>query len=318
MNSKVKLHPRNKHKQEYDFNRLCKAVPQLAAFIETKYGKRTLDFADPQAVKLLNKALLKDNYDIDFWDLPDGFLCPPIPGRADYIHYLADLLKSTFADKLEHKFVKVLDIGTGASCIYPLLGYKSYAWQFVATDIEIPSIKAAKKIVSANKGLSKVIELRHQKQANQIFQGVFKEHEKFHLTLCNPPFHDSPEQAAQGSEKKWQNLGRGNQKQKSATPLLNFAGRSNELWCKGGELAFIRKMIRESRDYGQQVIWFTSLVSKKESLSKIKLALKKANVTQTKTVKMEQGNKVSRFIAWSFLTPEQQISYFSKEGKLKC
>lgn len=313
VNKKVKLHPRNKHKQNYDFKRLCEVVPELARFIETKYGKRTLDFANPEAVKLLNKALLKESYDIDFWDLPDGFLCPPIPGRVDYIHYLADLLESTFPDKIAHNKVKVLDIGTGANCIYPLLGYKSYDWRFVASDIEIPSIKMAETIVNANKGLSKVIEIRHQIQPNQIFQGVIKEQEKFHLTMCNPPFHDSQEQAALGSEKKWRNLGKNHQKQKSGLPHLNFAGRSNELWCKGGELAFIRKMVRESRHYGQQVAWFTSLVSKKDNLSQIKLALKKANVTQMTTVKMEQGQKISRFIAWSFLTPEQQMGGFQEQ-----
>lgn len=313
MNRKAKLHPRNQHQQSYDFERLCKAVPTLARFIENKYDNHTIDFANPEAVKLLNKALLKDNYDIDYWDIPEGFLCPPIPGRADYIHYLADLLQSTFEVKIDHEKVRVLDIGTGANCIYPLLGHKSYAWQFVATDIETLSINTAKQIVAANKGLSKAIEIRHQTQSNQIFQGVVKDQERFHLTLCNPPFHDSPEQAAQGSKRKWQNLGKSKQKQKYGSPALNFAGRSNELWCNGGELAFIRKMIRESRAYGQQVVWFTSLVSKKDNLSNIKLVLKKANVTQLKVVKMTQGQKVSRFIAWSFLTPEQQIRLYQQE-----
>lgn len=311
MNSKAKLHPRNKHSQNYNFDRLCKAVPELTRFIESKYDKQTVDFANPMAVKLLNKALLKDNYNIDYWDIPEGFLCPPIPGRVDYIHYLADLLQSTFSDKIDHQKVKVLDIGTGANCIYPLLGHQSYGWRFVATDIEMPSIKMATQIVNANRGLSKVIEIRHQKQPCQILQGVIKDQEKFHLTLCNPPFHDSPEQAAQGSERKWQNLGRG--EQKHGSPALNFAGRSNELWCKGGELAFVRKMVRESWHFRQQIAWFTSLVSKKGTLSHIKLALKKANVAQVKTIKMEQGQKISRFIAWSFLTPEQQISSFQQD-----
>lgn len=313
MNSKAKLHPRNQHRQNYDFKRLCEAVPQLTDFLKHKYGKQTLDFVEPEAVKLLNKALLKAHYDVDFWDIPDGFLCPPIPGRVDYIHYLADLLQSTFNDKIAHKNVRVLDVGTGANCIYPLLGYKSYKWQFVASDIEMRSIKAAKQIVNANKGLSKVIEIRHQSTANQIFQGVLKEQEMFHLTMCNPPFHDSPEQANQGSERKWQNLDKGKQQQKNNAPRLNFAGKSNELWCNGGELTFTRKMIAESRHYGRQVAWFTCLVSKKDNLSKIKLALKKANVIQMQTVKMEQGQKVSRFIAWSFLTPEQQMSVFRGE-----
>lgn len=310
MNSKAKLHPRNKHKHDYDLVQLCKAVPELTRFVEKKHSKQTINFANPEAVKLLNKALLKDSYNIEYWDIPEGFLCPPIPGRVDYVHYLADLLQTTLGSKLEHKRVNVLDIGTGANCIYPLLGHKSYGWQFVASDIEIPSVKMAKQIVKANKGLSKAIEIRHQKQSNQIFQGIIKEQETFHLTLCNPPFHDSAAQAAQGSERKWQNLGKA--KQQQGSPSLNFAGRANELWCQGGELAFIGKMIGESWHYRQQVAWFTTLVSKKDNLSSIKLALKKAKVAQTQTVKMAQGQKISRFIAWSFLTPEEQIALFTE------
>ena len=310
VNSKAKLHPRNTHRQNYDFKQLCEVVPQLSGFVENKHGNQTLDFANPEAVKLLNKALLKHNYDIDFWDIPEGFLCPPIPGRVDYIHYLADLLHSTLSETVAHKNVKVLDIGTGANCIYPLLGYKSYAWEFVATDIDPLSINTAKQIVNANKGLSEAIEIRHQKQSAQIFQGIIKASEKFHLTMCNPPFHNSPEQAAQGSDRKWRNLKRDDQANQHGSPSLNFAGRSNELWCKGGELAFIRKMVRESRHYGQQIAWFTTLVSKKDNLGQIKLALKKSPVEQVKVIKMAQGQKVSRFIAWSFLTPEQQNSLF--------
>ena len=313
MNSKAKLHPRNKHNQDYNFDRLCKAVPELARFIVKSHGKQTLDFANPVAVKLLNKALLKADYNIDFWDIPEGFLCPPIPGRVDYIHYLADLLQSTLQKEIQHNKVKVLDIGTGASCIYPLLGNQSYGWRFVATDIDMQSVKLAKQMINANHGLSKSIEIRHQTQSNHIFQGIINAHERFHLTLCNPPFHDSPEQAAKGTNRKWQNLGKA--QQKNVPPTLNFAGRANELWCKGGELAFIRNMVRESRHYEQQVAWFTSLVSKKDNVGAIKLALKKANAKQIKVVKMSQGQKISRFIAWSFLTPEEFISWHRKTSK---
>ncbi|GEA12164.1 23S rRNA (adenine(1618)-N(6))-methyltransferase RlmF [Alteromonas sp. KUL49] len=309
MNAKSKLHPRNKHNQDYDFGQLCKFVPELTGFIESKYGKRTLDFSNSDAVKLLNKALLKAYYDIDHWDIPPGFLCPPIPGRVDYIHYLADLLQSSVKGKIDHKKVRVLDIGTGANCIYPLLGHKSYGWRYVATDIEARSVKMAKQIVNANQGLSKVIEIRHQKQSNQIFQGIINEGERFHLTQCNPPFHNSAEEAAQGSQRKWKNLGKNTKVSDGKTPALNFAGRSNELWCKGGELRFVRKMVRESQHYAQQVVWFTTLVSKKDNVSGIKLALKKVNAKQVKVVKMAQGQKISRFIAWSFLTAEEQADY---------
>jgi len=87
------LHPRNRHHQRYDLPALCQAHPELQGFITLNpVGEQTIDFANPLAVKALNKALLAHFYAVKHWDIPDGFLCPPVPGRADYIHHLADLL----------------------------------------------------------------------------------------------------------------------------------------------------------------------------------------------------------------------------------
>ena len=90
---KSKLHPRTKHRGRYDFTKLIVGCPELAEFVKpNNYGDESVDFSDPQAVKTLNKALLKFFYDVSFWEIPSNYLCPPIPGRADYIHYVADLL----------------------------------------------------------------------------------------------------------------------------------------------------------------------------------------------------------------------------------
>jgi len=298
MITKITLHPRNKHRHGYDFTNLIKAHPTLSPFIiQNKHNQQeTIDFSNADAVKALNSALLKKNYQIQHWDFPTGYLCPPIPGRVDYIHYLADLLKETNIP-IEGK-VSVLDIGTGATCIYPILGAREYGWHFVATDIDPISIKTASANVRANKNIAKQISCRLQNNNANIFDGIITPNEYYHLTMCNPPFHKSLTDASTGTNRKWKNLNKGNHPHKKES--LNFGGQKAELWCQGGEVAFIRNMIKESKHYQKQVLWFTCLVSKKDHLSLIKLSLKKAKVTQIKVVKMAQGQKTSRFIAWSF------------------
>ncbi len=302
---KTSLHIKNRHRHGYNFNTLAKAHPELTNFIiKNKFnGQATIDFSNANAVKSLNLALLKKDYQIDDWEIPQGFLCPPIPGRVDYIHYLADLLNGTQLSCEQAKLpVTVLDIGTGASCIYPILGQREYNWNFVATDIDKISIKFANKNIQNNNSLSHHVNCRLQANADHIFTGIIQENEFYHLTMCNPPFHKSLAEASQGTQQKWQKL---NKSAKQAKPKdtsnLNFGGQKAELWCKGGELAFIRKMIKESKYFQKQVLWFTCLVSKKDNLSQIKLSLKKAKVSDIKVIKMAQGQKISRFIAWSYL-----------------
>jgi 23S rRNA (adenine1618-N6)-methyltransferase len=297
------LHKNNRHKQGYNFTALVKAHPDLSQFIiKNEYNNQdTIDFANPLAVKSLNLSLLKSEYHVAFWDIPDGYLCPAIPGRADYIHHLNDLLATTPKVLLPNKTpVNVLDIGTGASCIYPILGQREYDWHFVASDVDPVSIKVAQHIISSDKSLDKKINCRLQPNSNHIFTGIIAENEFYHLTLCNPPFHSSLAEASQGTTRKLRNLNKANPPSKSQEKTLNFGGQKAELWCPGGELAFIGKMIKESKVYQKQVLWFTCLVSKKDHLSKLKLSLKKSNAKQVKVINMAQGNKISRFIAWSF------------------
>lgn len=303
MTTKTALHPRNKHRHGYDFTRLIKSYPALAVFIKKNEfnQKETIDFSNSEAVKALNSALLKSYYGISHWDFPQSYLCPPIPGRVDYIHYLADLLKHSATNLAAINMpskVKVLDIGTGATCIYPILGATEYGWHFVASDIDPVSVKTASVNVSANSHITKKVQCRLQENAKHIFQGIIKAGEFYQLTLCNPPFHKSIDDATAGTTRKWHNLNKSAKNFNKNT--LNFGGQSAELWCQGGELAFIRQMIKESIGFHKQVLWFTCLVSNKDHLSKIKLSLKKAKVSQFKVIKMAQGQKISRFIAWSF------------------
>ena len=287
--TKSSLHPKNKHKQSYDFKSLIEVLPELEshAFVN-KYETTTINFFEPEAVKALNKAILLKHYNIKNWDIPDGYLCPPIPGRADYIHYIADLI--------DHKVnANVLDIGTGANCIYPLLGVKEYNWDFTASEIDEIALKNAKKIVTSNK-LSENIKLVLQSNSKEMFYGIIDREDFFDVSVCNPPFYTSQLEAEKANKRKVKNLSKKNHKEEIKT----FGGQNNELWCKGGEKDFIKKMIKESYKFRDNVNWFTVLVSNKNHLKAFEQAVHNVKVKEQRIIEMKQGQKTSRILAWRF------------------
>ncbi|PIJ48684.1 23S rRNA (adenine(1618)-N(6))-methyltransferase [Erwinia sp. OLTSP20] len=288
------LHPRNRHRDRYDMTALCQAHAPLAAFIRVTPGaEKSIDFADPLAVRALNQALLKHHYAIQFWQLPTGFLCPPVPGRADYIHCLADLLAEQPRRQPADE-VAILDIGCGANLIYPLIGQHEYGWRFTGSEVNEAAIKSASTIIAGNPGLNRKIRLRRQKDPLALFRGIIHKNEYYAATLCNPPFHASAAMAQAGSQRKQRQLGL------APDAPLNFAGQAQELWCEGGEAGFIGRMISESVDFARQCGWFTCLVSRKENLPPLYARLKAAGAHEVRTVAMAQGQKQSRFIAWRF------------------
>lgn len=301
---KVRLHIRNKNRERYDLEALKVAVPELADHITiNKYEAESVDFANPVAVKLLNKALLSHYYGIKNWEFPVENLVPPIPGRADYLHYMADLLgQSNFGDMPEGDKIKVLDIGVGASCIYPIIGVTEYGWNFIGSDIDAQSIESSTNIVNSNPSLEGKVECRLQEDPKSFFAGILNDDEKIDFSMCNPPFHSSTEEAQKVSHRKVKNLSG----KKTAKVELNFAGISNELICEGGEAKFIHSMITESQDFAKNCFWFTTLVSKQSNLKGIYKSLNEMEVAQIKTIPIGTGNKSSRIIAWSFLSKEEQ------------
>ena len=301
---KSELHPRNPHRERYDFKLLTAAHPALAPFVRLNpHGDESIDFADPAAVKALNTALLKQGYGIEQWDIPEGYLCPPIPGRADYIHHIADLLGGSNGGKIPlGPKVRCLDVGVGANCIYPIIGSHAYGWSFVGTDIDPVAIESANRIVAAHPFLKARVECRLQAQPHHIFQGMIQEGEMFDLIISNPPFHASMAAAQAQTLRKLSNLGF----EKTTTPIRNFGGQNGELWCLGGEEKFVQDMIRESKPFAASCLWFSSLISNYEHLASIYRFLEKAKATEVVTAEMGQGNKISRIVAWSFLTEEQR------------
>jgi 23S rRNA (adenine1618-N6)-methyltransferase len=307
MKSKEKgagLHPRNIHQGRYDLPALALTVPELKEVIFTNdYAQLSIDFANPSAVKLLNKALLLHYYDLSYWDIPAGHLCPPVPGRADYILHVGDLLASNQGQPgSQGAEIRVLDIGTGANLIYPILGTSLFGWSFVGTEIEHRALSNAAEIIASNPRLGDKVSLRYQADAEAVFQTVIEAGEYFDLSICNPPFHESAEVALAGSQRKIKNL----KGKSTASPVLNFGGKASELWTAGGEIGFIGRMIQESVSIQEQVGWFTVLVSKSAHLPFFLAQLEEVGVNSQKVLEMGQGNKRSRILAWTFLTVHQR------------
>ncbi|MGR5192727.1 23S rRNA (adenine(1618)-N(6))-methyltransferase RlmF [Vibrio rotiferianus] len=319
--AKSGLHERNAHRGRYDFNKLVTAEPQLKPFvIKNPKGEDSINFSDPKAVKMLNKALLAAYYDIEYWDIPDTYLCPPIPGRADYVHRVAELLDDEVKGKYAHQKVRALDVGVGANCIYPIVGVTQYDWHYIGSDVDPKSIESAQVIVERNASLNGKVELVQQSSESNIYRGIIQPHDRYDVTTCNPPFHRSAEEAAMGSQRKIDNL-KANQRKKgikvqpnqvkTSKPALNFGGQNAELWCEGGEAAFIRKMANESQAFSAQVLWFTTLISKKDNVRPMRKQLEKLGVKAIRVVEMSQGQKISRFVAWSYMDKQQRKAWIA-------
>lgn len=288
------MHPRNKHAEGYDFAALTKSVPELAAFVRPSPSRRpTIDFADPAAVKALNRALLKVFYGVEHWDIPPGYLCPPVPGRADYIHAAADLLASTNGGEIPRgDAVRVFDVGIGANCIYPIIGRAEYGWRFTGSDIDPAALARAEKTIAANASLRGGVDLRRQ-TAPSVLEGLIRPGETFELTICNPPFNASLAEAQARTRRKWENL-------KRPETMRNFGGQAAELWTPGGESAFAWRMIAESAALGERVRWFTTLIAESDHLPGVLKALKRVKPADTRVIELSHGLKKSRIVAWTF------------------
>ena len=286
------MHNNNKHKDGYNFEELIIDSPILTKYvIKNEYNNPSIDFSDYESVYNLNKALLKKYYGILNWEIPNQALCPPVPSRVEYIHILNDLLK-----KIPNKNLPIsgLDIGVGTNCIFPILGSVIYDWYFKGSDTDETAVFYANKNISQSKELTDHITITHQVDRGQIFKDIINQDEYYYFTVCNPPFFKSETDALKASVRKWKNLNR-----KGNLKNLNFGGFANELWCNGGELLFIKRMIKESVMYQNQVYWFTSLVSQKANLKPLYKILNKFKAKNI-TIPLNIGNKKSRILVWTF------------------
>lgn len=320
-------HPRNAFQGSYDIPKLCDAYPKLRDFVVYAPHRPTIDFSNPHAVRALNTALLFCDYQVTMWDLPNDSLIPPIPGRADYIHSIADVLQSSGGGGTKilpvGPHLRGLDIGTGASLIYPLLGSSLYRWSFTGTDVSCESLQAAQRIATANRRQD-TIELRHQPHQEHVLQNVIQPHEEFDFVMCNPPFYPTQQAFEWASQRKIKNLRTNRAKRRSpvvTTSLSttmgassNCSGQSHELWYPGGEVNFLSIMMQESRSFGRQCLWFSALVSRRWHVPRLQRTLP-PHAQEVRVVAMGQGNKSATILFWSFLDGTQQRQWCERRWK---
>mmetsp|Transcript_28023 Transcript_28023/g.26878 ORF Transcript_28023/g.26878 Transcript_28023/m.26878 type:complete len:356 (-) Transcript_28023:207-1274(-) len=317
------FHVRNKHRNRYDFKFLKSGNPDLIGYVKhNKYGDESIEFSNPLAVTALNKALLSSYYNVKDWKVPADYLCPPIPSRADYVHHISDLISSSSGGDYDSsqgrgagRNIRCLDIGTGANAIYPLIGFAEYGWSFVGTDVDKLAIDSAKQIITSNKEyMTDSIQFRLQNEPTDIFLGVVRPGDKFEACFCNPPFHATLEECRTSSNRKWTGLGKGKTEIVKKVPTLNFGGQGTELvYAHGGEMGFLRKMIRQSAhdSIRVNVMWFTTLISKNSNLDETYRLLEEAKgLVEHKTVEMQHGQKKSRIVAWTFMESNERAQWF--------
>lgn len=324
------LHPRNSFRGSYDMDILSKHYPPLAPHVINcaKTNRPTIAFSDHKAVLALNTAVMVSDYNLSpAWAslLPEESLVPPVPGRADYIHHIADLIA-------EHGVVPTgqqvmgLDIGVGASCVYPLIGHASYGWSFIGSDISTQSVNVAKHMVDSN-SFGEVIEIRHQPNPSQILVGVMDKKEPLDFVMCNPPFYGSAAEFQRESRRKVTNLAANVASRGSPIPFAaqdsswegsnNCGGSDSELWCEGGEVAFVTQILEESKEFRRSCLWFTSLVSRNYNVVEIekellRLTKVRHGVRKIKLIPMGPGLKSSTIVCWSFLNDEERKEWNSR------
>lgn len=303
------IHPRNKYSDNPpDFSVLASLYPSFKPFVFYSHegGRPKIDWTDFNATRELTRVLLHHDHGLNWW-IPDGQLCPTVPNRSNYIHWIEDLLSLDMMPKTigDGDRVRGFDIGTGANCIYPLLGASLLGWSFVGSDVTDVALEWAQKNVKSNPHISDLIEIRkvddmrntlHAQESLKsgsfysmpVLVGVVKDGEKFDFCMCNPPFFESMEEAG-------------------LNPKTSCGGTTDEMVCPGGERAFISRIIEDSVILKNSFRWYTTMVGKKSNLKILTMKLREVGVVVVKTTEFVQGQTCRWGLAWSFVPHARKI-----------
>ncbi|XP_020079913.1 methyltransferase-like protein 16 [Ananas comosus] len=320
------MHPRNRYTESPpDFALLASLYPSLRPFVSSpsssssSSSRASIDWTDPAATRELSRVLLLHDHGVHWW-IPDGQLCPTVPNRSNYIHWIEDLLASDLIPEssVSDGRVRGFDIGTGANCIYPLLGASLLGWSFVGSDVTDVALEWAKRNVESNPHLAELIEVRNANDSSSsvidntesleleskkdcycgppILLGVVKDGESFDFCMCNPPFFESIEVAG-------------------LNPKTSCGGTAAEMVCSGGERAFITRIIKDSVSLKHSFRWFTSMVGRKVNLKFLVSKAHEVGASVVKTTEFVQGQTARWGLAWSFLPPTKKFIAASAQVK---
>ena len=264
-----------------DFLILIKEFPELKKYIikhDEKIEEFSFDWSNNDLSLLMTKSILNYYFNIKYYDIPKGFLIPPVPSRLNYLNLINELIKD-----IEKENIIGVDIGTGANIIYPILGNSIYNWKFICSEINNESYNNAKLILQKN-NLEENINLIKQENKNNIFVSIINQENKYTFSMCNPPYYDY-EQEIKIEDKK-------------RDTEYNF----DEVYYEKGELGFFERYFEESICYKKNIFLFTILIGKKSNSEIIYDKINSYNniIKLCDIKKIMTGNNVRYIIYWSF------------------
>lgn len=255
------MHERNRYKIPPDFKELAKKFPELQSFLKTNNNKCYVNFRDPHALLAVTRALLKIDFNLNV-ELPIDRLIPTVPLRLNYIHWLEDILKIQ-----SNQQVFGIDIGTGASCIYPLLAARINSWNFLATEVDSKCIRYAQKNISSN-GLDNKIKIKAVDPQHLLYVPLKDDNRQYDFCMCNPPFFSDAVDALGANRTSFR-----------PQPKSICTGDGSEIIYDGGEVEFVKSIIEDSIKLLDRVKCYTSMLGKKSSVNCLVSILKEKEVT---------------------------------------
>ncbi|KAG7480185.1 hypothetical protein JOB18_045329 [Solea senegalensis] len=296
------MHPRNRYKDRPpDFTYLASKYPDFQQHVHTSLtGRPVVNFKEPEAVRALTCTLLKEDFGLTI-EIPLERLIPTVPLRLNYIHWVEDL---TDGQKRPRRGI---DIGTGASCIYPLLGATMNDWYFLATEVDDICFDFATKNVEQN-NLSDLIKVVKVPQKTLLMDALKEETEIIYdFCMCNPPFFANQLEA----------MGVNSRNSRRPPPSSVNTGGVTEIMAEGGELEFVKRIIHDSLQLKKRLRWYSCMLGKKCSLAPLKEELRKQGVPKVTHTEFCQGRTMRWALAWSFYDDVIVPSPPSKKRKLE-
>ena len=272
----------------------------------------------------LTRGLLHMYLNVRLPQLPTHHLCPPVPNRLFYLHWIHTELLSQEQQvcrddqqrQISRSNGKVgLDLGVGASCIYPLLAARVFNDRMIGSDVNVEALQLAQANVDANQ-LQHQIHLLHvlpshaqepstplggplQRTLDAIQtskQQAFSLSSGLDFVMTNPPFYDP-------------NSMEEDQETAQAPPRIGDGrARTNMTMLEGsypqGEVGFVVDVLVDSLRARTSSRWFSSMLGKKTSLIFVtKLLTHLLGPAHIQSTEYGPGQYTRWFVAWTFDRP---------------
>lgn len=287
------MHRRNIFRKEPDFKKLAGEYQELKQFMTVgSRNKLKFDFKNPDALRALTCALLHRYFQKKI-TLPPDRMIPAVPQRLNYICWIEDLVKLIEVQVPDLNVVGI-DIGTGASCIFPILScHRNPTWSFLGVETDNKSYSIAIENVRKNfmDDRIRMVRISTEDTLNDI---LCLSTNPVTFIMCNPPFFEEEYGVKLEMNPNVSSGGR-------SKSTSNVSGKMESI-VSGGEIAFVGHMLEQSRHLKEEVVIYTSMLGKKQSLTHFKQTLSSLHEDNLSWTWAElcQGKTIRYAIAWSF------------------